>query len=67
MTPLVCFSVVDAAKMLCVSKSTIYQLISDNELKPMKIGRRTVVPLRSLEAFVERAMGGPDARTLLSA
>lgn len=61
MPPLECISVPAAADLLSCSKSTIYQLCADGGLTPIKIGRRTVLPLRSIHAFIERAMAESDA------
>ncbi len=51
-----CLSIVDAAEVLGVSKATLYKIFASGQLKPIKIGRRTVVPLISIRAFVDRAL-----------
>lgn len=61
MPPLECVSIPAAANLLSCSKSTIYQLCAEGDLTPIKIGRRTVVPLRSIQAFIERAMAEAEA------
>lgn len=43
-----------AAATLCVSRSTIYQLIWDGELEPVRIGRSVRFTPTQLEQFVSR-------------
>ncbi|MDI6712696.1 MAG: helix-turn-helix domain-containing protein [Anaerosomatales bacterium] len=47
-------SVQEASRMLGVHRSTFYELMGSGALKPVKIGRRTLVPVAELEGFVER-------------
>lgn len=55
-----CLSMEDAAERLGVSKRTLDTLVHKGEVQSLKIGRRRVVPLRALEAYVERKLdGGP--------
>jgi excisionase family DNA binding protein len=42
----------EAAQMLSVSPRTIQNYISAKLLQARKIGRRTVIPVRALEAFL---------------
>lgn len=42
----------DAAQVLGISRTTIYQLISDGEIRTIKIGRRTLVAQDELERYV---------------
>lgn len=51
-------SVNEAARLLSVSRVTIYRAIWRGELKAMKIGARTLIPYKELEAFLERGLGG---------
>jgi excisionase family DNA binding protein len=61
----------EAAQMLSVSPRTIQNYIAAKLLPARKIGRRTVVPMRALEAFlrcdqpspVSRAKGNGDGRS----
>ncbi|MDI6843923.1 MAG: helix-turn-helix domain-containing protein [Anaerosomatales bacterium] len=47
-------SVQEASRMLGVHRCTLYELMNSGALKPVKIGRRTLVPVAELEGFVER-------------
>jgi excisionase family DNA binding protein len=46
-------TVVEAAAILGVGRTTLYQLISRGELRPVHIGRSLRVPVAELEHFVE--------------
>ena len=48
----------DAAKSLSVSERTAWQLIKDRRLHCVRVGTRIIVPVREIEAFLER-----EART----
>ena len=52
--PLV-LGVKDAAAFIGLSKSRLYELISDGRIEARKLGARTVVPIASLRAFVAAA------------
>lgn len=54
MEPLV-LGVKEAAAYIGLSKSRIYELISEQQIEARKLGGRTVVPVASLRAFVESA------------
>jgi excisionase family DNA binding protein len=45
-------SVGDAAKMLGLSRSTIYRLIALGRLKTVKIGSRRIVPMGAIHALL---------------
>ena len=49
-----------AASRLCVSRSTIYQLIWEGELEPVRIGRSVRFTPAQLEAFVARRTRASD-------
>lgn len=46
--------IAEAARRLGVSSRTLATLISQNDLPSCKIGRRRIIPLAALEAFVNR-------------
>lgn len=46
----------DAAQVLGISRTTIYELISAGALKPVKIGRRTFIAQEELERYVRGLM-----------
>jgi excisionase family DNA binding protein len=43
-----------AAELLAVGRSTVYQLIWDNELEPIRIGRSVRLTIDDLEDYVQR-------------
>ena len=45
-------SVVDTARALGVGRSTVYQLIRDGELRPIKVYARTVIPISQVRALL---------------
>jgi len=44
----------EAARMLGIGKTKLYELISAREIDVIKVGRATLIVVRSLERFVER-------------
>lgn len=47
----------DAATILSISRTTIYDLIASGDLKPVKIGRRTFISQDELERYVRHLTG----------
>ncbi len=45
-----------ACRALGIGRSKCYQLINENQLAVIKLGRRTLVPVAALRAFVETKM-----------
>ena len=45
--------IVQAGLMLNVSRSTIYRMIGAKQLRAIKVGARTVIPISSLDAILE--------------
>jgi excisionase family DNA binding protein len=52
-----CLRVDDAARVLNVGRSTVYDLIRTGRLRSIKIGRRRLVPREALDALIA---GGGD-------
>ncbi len=50
-------SVVQATEMLSLSRSSIYQLIWNGELTPIRIGRSVRFSVEHLESFVADRLG----------
>lgn len=44
----------EAARMLGISRSRIYELITSGDIETVKLGRATLVPVAGLHALVER-------------
>ena len=45
----------EAARMLSIGRSTLYQLIGSGAISTVKAGRATLVPLDSIRAYVMRS------------
>jgi excisionase family DNA binding protein len=56
-------SIREAAGLLSVSSRTVQNYVSAKILPARKIGRRTVIPVRALEAFLRSDHISPLART----
>lgn len=56
----IAYPVGDAARALGISRSLAFRLIREGQLQAVKIGRRTVVPVKECEAFLAR-LGGDVA------
>jgi excisionase family DNA binding protein len=50
--PPLCLSIPGAADTLCCSRSQIYRLLAAGHLRSIKIGRRSVIPLESIQKFI---------------
>ena len=48
----------DAARVLSVGRTTMYELIGAGAIEVVHIGRSARVPVRALEVFVERQLPG---------
>lgn len=46
------YTIDESAKMLSVSRSTIYELIKDGELKSIKVGKSHRVTLQAMNEFI---------------
>ena len=51
-------STTEAARLLGVSRPTIYQLISRTDFPAFKVGTRTLVSVAGLERWIEAQAGG---------
>ena len=54
---LVSYSVEDAAEALGIGRTFAFHLIKEGKLKALKCGRRTLIPVAEVEAFLSR-LGG---------
>jgi excisionase family DNA binding protein len=54
MTEPLLVSVREAAKQLGIGRDSTYALIHEGRLRSLAVGRRILVPVRELTAFVER-------------
>ncbi len=52
----------DAARVIGISRSTLYELIAAGEITIRKIGRKTLIPREDLVTFAAQlARGRPEA------
>ncbi|ABD09792.1 transcriptional regulator [Frankia sp. CcI156] len=52
----------EAADLLGVSRSTVYELLNSGDLESVRIGRARRIPSASLLAFVHRLRGLDDGQ-----
>ncbi len=61
-------SVADTAKYLSISRARLYELMKAGDIRPAKIGHRTVIRRVDADAFLERSLvrkqpqGIPDTK-----
>jgi len=51
------YSVADAAQAIGISRSRLYEHISEGTIRPIKDGRRTLITLGELERFLQTLEG----------
>ena len=47
------YSIQDATRLMSVSRSSLYYLIAAGKIRPIKIGRRTLIPDQEIRRYVE--------------
>lgn len=52
----------EAAAALRISRAQLFRLIASGELPSIKIGKRRLVPVREVEAFISRQLQNGGAR-----
>ncbi|HEX2041538.1 MAG TPA: helix-turn-helix domain-containing protein [Acidimicrobiales bacterium] len=57
----VLYSVEDVIARTSLGRSKVYELLASGELGSVKVGRRRLIPARSLDEFVERLRAGSGA------
>jgi excisionase family DNA binding protein len=61
-------TIVEAARVLSIGRTTMYELVGSGEIDVVHIGRSARVPVDALEEFVDRQRGGTTTvRTRTSA
>ena len=50
------YSIQDATRLMSVSRSSLYYLIAAGKIRPIKIGRRTLIPDQELQRYIELMM-----------
>lgn len=48
-----CISVPEAARLLGLGRNSVYEAVRRGEVPAVRVGRRLVVPVRALEAWLE--------------
>lgn len=61
-TPGLLLKITEAADVLAIGRSTVYELIAHGRLETVHIGRAVRVTCASVEAFVERERSGGSSR-----
>lgn len=56
MTERLAVPVPEACTRLGIGRTLFYELVNAGEIRTFKVGTRTLVPVRDLEAFVERKL-----------
>lgn len=56
--PRVLYRINEAAELLSVSKSRVYELVRSGQLRTVKVGKSHRVPARSLDEYVTRLLRG---------
>lgn len=51
----ICVRINEAARMICVGRTKLYELIATGELETVKFGKATRVTTESLREFVRRS------------
>ncbi|WP_328295784.1 helix-turn-helix domain-containing protein [Kineococcus sp. NBC_00420] len=59
MTEPLLLSVQEAHRQLGLGRSKLYEFITAGDIETVKVGRRTLVPMESLQAFVEKLRHRP--------
>ena len=54
----------DACQLLGLSRSTVYRLIADGELRLIKVYNRSLIARRDLDAYVERLVCPATVNTI---
>lgn len=47
------FTIGEVAELLCVSKSYIYQLVRENKIPNLKLGKRKLIPIEQFNKWLE--------------
>jgi excisionase family DNA binding protein len=55
-------SIDEAARLLALSKHSVYQLLASGELPSFKVGRLRRIPRRAVSEYVDRMLAAPAAR-----
>ena len=52
MTQKLLYSIEETAAALSIGRSTVYKLIWADDLRPVKIGRRTLIPVEEIQRLL---------------
>ena len=58
------YSIQEACGLLSIGRTTIYALIGQGDLAVLKIGRRTLISAKSLDAFIQSTERTPGRDSL---
>jgi excisionase family DNA binding protein len=52
-----CVDIAEAARLLGVGRSTTFRLVADGELASFTVGRRRLIPVYAIDAFIAQRLG----------
>lgn len=52
-------SVAEACRLLCIGRTLFYELLDDGSLSSIKVRRRRLVPMHSIQRFVRGRLKNP--------
>ena len=55
-TPTLAHTIPDACRCMGISRTTIYELLKQREIRSFKIGRRTLIPDSDLRDFIAKRL-----------
>ncbi|MGA2080244.1 MAG: helix-turn-helix domain-containing protein [Holophaga sp.] len=55
--PKLAFTVEEAAEALNIGKTSTYAMIEEGRLRVVRLGRKILIPVTELQAFLDREMG----------
>lgn len=53
-------TIAEAAQILRVSRATLFEMLSRGEIRKIKIGRKTLIPRKEIEEYVDRQLGNSE-------
>ena len=57
--PRLAYTMEEAAKVLNIGRTVAYALAADGRLRVIRLGRKILVPLTELQAFIDRELSPP--------
>ena len=61
--PKLAYTVEEAAAALNLGRSLTFTLINEGRLHAVRLGRKIIIPVTELQAFLDREMGSSESRS----